>query len=302
MAYDYIGSHEKDIIGDLAKLVKIARDQAVEIERLKADISGGKVQQFAHIPSFRNTDHRTPEVARGALVKWYADAQVIAASNKLIADANKLLLDRAVTFLKGIGLPEHVSVRKPRSTYKTVEVRTDWSSAILQHIPTNGWGNPEQTYNEQLKAIGDWEKKLSDAEAQSKRSREADEKVRTGIAVAGKLCEKYGVSIGDATPDVVRDAILERDKYLRLAYWLERNRGDWSDGHDFAETGLRRFEATNATDNEIVKELWELINDWDGDGRVFRDCTWNYTAIGALADADAAKDYHEIVEFCTDRY
>jgi hypothetical protein len=78
------------------------------------------------------------------------------------------------------------------------------------------------------------------------------------------------------------DTVLKKNKYLRLAYYLEKNRNDWNDGYDFAETGLDGFTIENGTDQEIYDEIQGLIDNWNNDGRVFRDCTWNYSVLYQL--------------------
>jgi len=106
------------------------------------------------------------------------------------------------------------------------------------------------------------------------------------------LFVKYNVSLDSSTEDLL-DTILSKDKYLELAYWLEKNRGDWNDGPSYAEIGLDKFRSYEM--NEIDKEIANAINDhivnWQDDGRVFRDCEWNYSRIrGLVKDENLVKD------------
>ena len=45
---------------------------------------------------------------------------------------------------------------------------------------------------------------------------------------------------------------------------------------------MNGFTVETETDQEIQDELQGLIDNWDGDGRVFRDCKWNYSTLYAM--------------------
>ena len=92
--------------------------------------------------------------------------------------------------------------------------------------------------------------------------------------------QKSGV-IRDAIKEAI-DFVLDKNKYLRLAYFLEQNRNDWNDGPVEAERGLYGFTIEDKTDQEIYDELNGLVINWEGDGRVFRDCKWNYTVLYSM--------------------
>jgi hypothetical protein len=82
--------------------------------------------------------------------------------------------------------------------------------------------------------------------------------------------------------DDVAEMLAHKSKYLFLARYLAKNRGDWTDGYSYAQQGLDEFDiGPTPIDKEIVEEISGLIRNWDGDGRVFRDCEWNYDRIFA---------------------
>lgn len=94
----------------------------------------------------------------------------------------------------------------------------------------------------------------------------------------------------------VLDKIIWKDKYLYLGHYLLKNRGDWSDGPDYAKTGISAFTIEDKVDQMIYDEIWGLINDWDGDGRCFRDCQSSYDYLFAIVkDRQLFQDY-EIVK------
>jgi hypothetical protein len=92
--------------------------------------------------------------------------------------------------------------------------------------------------------------------------------------------------------------IVSKNKYLCLAYWLEQNRNDWNDGYSFAETGLDSFTIETETDELIYKDIQSYMDDWGGDGRVFRDCEWNYGVLyGMVEDEELMKDFETVQKF-----
>ena len=108
---------------------------------------------------------------------------------------------------------------------------------------------------------------------------------------------KYTPDEPESDKQEILDAILEKNKYLRLAHYLRMNRGDWTDGYDYAETGLSGFVVETEVDSEIEKDITHHINNWDGDGRIFRDCEYNYNVIfGMVEDEQLMKDYNSVYE------
>lgn len=55
------------------------------------------------------------------------------------------------------------------------------------------------------------------------------------------------------------DTILEKSKYLYLAHYLEKNRGDWSSGYNYARVGINGFGVESELDGMIWEEIEGLI-------------------------------------------
>ena len=96
------------------------------------------------------------------------------------------------------------------------------------------------------------------------------------------------------------DAIINKNKYLYLAHYLQKNRNDWSEGPNYAEIGLNHFTKDTLDDLAIYSEIHDLIEDWGGDGRVFRDCNWNYNELFTLVPPDIMEEYKEIMKYISD--
>jgi len=98
---------------------------------------------------------------------------------------------------------------------------------------------------------------------------------------------KYTPADALSTPREIIEEIISKNKYLRLGYFLLRNREDWNDGYDSARCGLDGFKVENEIDELIQEDIQKCIDsgdDGDIDGKVFRDTTWGYDAIFSLCE------------------
>lgn len=85
----------------------------------------------------------------------------------------------------------------------------------------------------------------------------------------------------------IKEWMFEQDKYIELAYAMQSVRNDWSDGVSVVESALDNFKCCTIRDNEIhteIKECLEAIENKETDGRVFRDCRYNYDFLFSLVD------------------
>jgi hypothetical protein len=97
--------------------------------------------------------------------------------------------------------------------------------------------------------------------------------------------------------DDILDIILNKNKYLRLAHFLLMNRNDWNDGYHYAECGINGFDVIDDIDQLIFNDIQDNIDNWDGDGRCFRDTTYSYDVLfGMVNDEELIKDYNSVME------
>lgn len=190
--------------------------------------------------------------------------------------------------------------------YKTNRSRTksavthycQWRSEVDRFVETtDGFGKIQNDHNKFLEQIERWHmdqiKKLQ-VKQQEKEQREKNLIKSRELA---QLQVKYNLEPITNFEDVL-DVILDKNKYLHLAYWLERNRGDWNDGSHYAECGLNGFVVETDTDQQIHDNIQYHIDDWCGDGRVFRDCEWNYSVLyGMVEDEELMKDFETVQKY-----
>lgn len=214
-------------------------------------------------------------------------------------DSNKKLKENLFGLLKQIGISEkHYDFPSNRSRKKDW-INYHWVSEISSQIPTsypenkceelknNIFKKIDELYHNELKRI---------KEEQLKKEREQKEKERNKILAL--LLAKYDLELTD-TWDQLLETIINKNKYLKLAHYLEQNRSDWNNGSWYAECGLENFKIETDLDKEIYREISSLINEWQGDGRVFRDCEYNYSVLYKIAEnenSELCKDYWVVRE------
>jgi molecular chaperone GrpE (heat shock protein) len=304
-----------------------------ELDRMKRllDDQTGKVQELKPYPlrevvqRSRMESYRTPERAITEAENALKASSEIKIENDAIIAGNRLVRDRLLAAIKNAGIPAEGSIPKPgrRKRYETVSVKLDWTAAMLSLIPTEDtrWKIENEQYQNWIRDCKKWREDLDRAEEQKKQAayqnwirdckkwredldRAEEQKKQAAIAqkkiddrnyIVGGLLMKYGLppsGVGE-----LMEVILGKDKYLRLAHFMAKNRSDWNDGPSYAEAGLMNFTVDSQQDAEIHKDVLGHIQDWCGDGRIFRDCDWNYDRIFALvSDADLMKDYRAAME------
>lgn len=240
--------------------------------------------------------------------KYIADYTEVYNSNLEVIDHNKLVVEKITALMQAIGIPNSYN----ESYYKTARSRTRTSETkkagylhdIDRNIKTSQPSIPkkedllsgcERYYSTLLS-------KIVVEEGKAERARKAQEEMHS-IAL---LRAKYTPDDAMSGAWELLEGILAKDKYLRLAYYLEQNRNDWSDGYDYAESGLNGFtvEDGNSLDKDIYDCISECIdsgNNGDIDGRIFRDCEYNYNVLyGYVTDANLLTDLEKVKSWSDD--
>jgi hypothetical protein len=208
---------------------------------------------------------------------------------------NQKIHEKVQLMMQHIGIKPSYSVRdtKSRSMYpKYNTVQAGYFGDLSRDVPLklNGTKHDvegikrsiEIKYNELVGQVRKAEQEENAKKAKAQRQHQ--------IAL---LRAKYTPDDAMSSEWLIRDNILKQDKYLALAYYLEKNRSDWSDGCDYAKTGLGMFSVETEEDQKIFDNIQVFIEDWDrdGDGRCFRDCEYNYNVLyGMVKDEALLKD------------
>ena len=230
-------------------------------------------------------------------VQAISDFNLIKAQNVEIIEYNKKVVASARQYMSSLGIPESRSERdyKSRSRYpKSKTISAGYLDDLNRYIPTYDSASIYLGYCTSIAAdVTKYAEEAIKSIKELEQIKLVEEQEKKKNFLVTKMIIKYELPDTSSSSDVFWH-IVNKDMYLRLAHYMSLNRGDWSDGCSYAETGLAGFSTNTPQDEEIFNEISDLCEDWEGDGRVFRDCEWNYSRIFELADKDLYKDYTEL--------
>lgn len=211
---------------------------------------------------------------------------------------NQTTEKRLFDILEQVGISSTYYGYKTSRSRDTTKMYYSFPSEIRKQIPTN---YSETRLDDLRKSLIDKVKKIWNDETykmkQKRMEKEKAEKEKEQNKKLALLLAKYDLELTDSWEDL-EDVIINKNKYLRLAYYLEKNRNDWTSGYDYAESGLSCFRAESEIDHKIEEDIESYMYDnWGGDGRVFRDCTYNYSVLYHMAaeqDLQLYKDFEVV--------
>lgn len=212
-------------------------------------------------------------------------------SNKETRNALYSLLERVGIKSEYLGYPNKRAKNRQWIKY-------NWVSEINNQIPIYDENLLTKLVNAYKDIINEWYENEIKYIKEEQKKLEEEKKQKEHNKVLALLLAKYDLDLDKDWNDLL-EVVISKNKYLSLAYYLERNRGDWSNGCDYAEIGLMDFTIENEIDKEIYDDIQQYINDWENydDGRVFRDCRYNYNALYEMVNEqnpELYKDYEAI--------
>lgn len=221
------------------------------------------------------------------LDKYAEDCKPITEQNNQIAEHNKLVREKVGNFMRELGVRDTYTTSEFKTLRSTKKTTTTHKAGYLADL-TRLIGYcpaPEVNVENVKRQVDEYFNKKQKEAAEKQRLTELEQKKKTELHELALLRAKYTPDDAESSKYNIRDKILSRNKYLMLAHYLELNRGDWSDGYDYAETGINNFTVETDEDKRIVETLQETIADSDYvDGRVFRDCWPTYGDLYAKVD------------------
>lgn len=216
-----------------------------------------------------------------------------------IARQNSQLVTNIFNLLERAGVSTSYYGYKTKRSSKQSKQYYNFPSEIREQIATSYREDTlESRKQELLKQVDTfWNQEMKKIEDERK-EQERIEKEKKENRTLALLLAKYDLDIESDWEDLLQ-AIIEKNKYLYLAHRLEQNRGDWTDGCSYAESGLDNFTIETEQDKKIHEDIYYYISTWDQhmDGRVFRDCTYDYGTIFGIAaesDSDLFTDYETV--------
>lgn len=225
--------------------------------------------------------------------EWYNADLATIEENKIAAANNKRIVDALQQLFTNLGFPENVYKYETRRSTKQTKHWAGWRESLAGVQTSSGESRVHEVYQSMCKRIEEERKVREQEDKQKAIQREAEEKKQELLKYIGTLEAKYNEKFPSVYSAIQH--ILSKDKYLRLAYYLEKNRGDWSEGADYAKTGIQGFNIETDTDRQIHDEISAIIYDFE-DGRSFRDCTWNYSTLYGMADETLLAELRKLQE------
>lgn len=265
----------------------------------------GKCQSNAasYASAMPSSRYRTPSpdsVAQYALQQLEQAHQKDVAThekNLTALEQNKAIAVRVEAFMTEIGMPGSHRERdtKSRARYpRDITVTSGWIADVARHIKTTDGFEYATSAYERLKR--DYEafaaRAAQEAEAkraEQQRKADAEKEARRANVELARLVVRYELPEDSDWRDVL-EALRSKDQRIDLALAMMDVRGDWSEGPDQVEYALDRFKVETDEEKEIANCVLSGLRDFC-DGRVFRDCSWNYDRlIASVADQQLAMD------------
>lgn len=232
--------------------------------------------------------------------KLQQDIEQVHTGNLPALAVNKAIHEKMTLVMQQAGIGTTFSVRevpKGKRTMQWVTKPAGWVADLAREVPvSDGFDSAIYSMKNRAESIEQTYKKMAAKLAEEEKKAAAEVKTQTKILELAKLQVKYDLP---ATTDA--DGILEHlrglDKYFNLAYAMEATRNDWNDGFYKVEGALSKFEVATEEDAEIKIALQELVFGEESDGRIFRDCKYNYSYLYSLATPAIVQDYQTLTQY-----
>lgn len=232
----------------------------------------------------------------------FNESTAIHEANKDAIANNIEVRNKISMFMKATGISETYSTYEYPSSRSRQKKRVSHSSGWmgdLQRCVTidDGYSVAISSHEDFKRRVEEYRKRHEKEENDRKMAEEKATKEKENNNRRIMFCVKYELDPDSSWSDIL-ETILGKNKYLKLAYWLMRNRGDWGEGYHYAKIGIESFTVEYDIDREIAKDINDCIameENGDVDDRIFRDCTWNYNRILELVtDEKLLIDFNEI--------
>lgn len=235
--------------------------------------------------------------------KVQAINQTHAANAEAIA-SNEAVVSKVSLIMRELGIPGTYQERDYSSRAQRPKYNTNPAGYIgdlrRNVVTSDGFDSAMRSAANAKQQAKEYHAKKIAGLAQREREEAAAKKKIKDDALIVHMRVKYKCDVEDTVYDVLR-AIIGKNKYLWLAHWMHENRLNWIDGHDSASVGLNGFTVETEEDQKIYDAVNSRIENWDGDGRCFRDMDYSYDVIyGMVEDEELMADYQRIAEVYSD--
>ena len=243
-------------------------------------------------------------IARSRLGFFWSDVVRVHEGNAAPLAENARLREQIVVLMREAQIPDRHDVlveTRPGRT-KKVDEATGFRKDFERYLwIDDGFATARMTYEARLSEYALFETKLAEEERREMLERERAledlRRKRKEDVEFAKLSAKYGVESCEDWVELA-DELAKRDQRLDLALAMRRTRANSGDGNYLVRDALRRFVVNSTQDKEIAISVLDALLVDDGlDGRVWRDCKWNYNELlASVGDDDLAHDFGLVME------
>jgi hypothetical protein len=223
---------------------------------------------------------------------------------------NQKVREKISQIMKDIGIPNNYSTSEFKTQRSRTKTTTTHSAGYLGDLQRNVPVSDEsermltliKSAVDSLKRHADTLKGTIRKELQEA---EKTEKAKKEILAKARLQVKYNLDEDFEWSDVL-EVLDKKDKYFMLARAGEETRGYWGEGFGKVEYALDKFEVQTEEDKEIHEEYDSILQDHNNgdceDGRIFRDCEYNYSFLYGKVSEEIMKDYETLKEYYNGDY
>jgi hypothetical protein len=238
------------------------------------------------------------QVANRALLELQAahDKDVATHEKNLQALENNRLVWAAVQeFMTAIGMPDGYTAVDPKSRSrfpKKIRHEAGYKTDLRREaILADGF---EYGYSDMLNRYNEFKAQAEAKEAQAVKEREREvEKAKAARRANVELAHmvlRYKLDPDSTWRDVL-EHLREQHQRANLAIAMMNVRADWNDGPGEVSSAMHAFKIETNEDKDIANSVLGNLGDgWDGDGRCFRDCAWNYNRLVSTLPEPLAAD------------
>lgn len=216
---------------------------------------------------------------------------------------NKALRKKVELVMHAIGIPDSWSERDWKSrarTPKYIKHTAGYIGDLKLNCPIDdGYEAACEAYKRFQERIEKYAKENEANDIAAQKAKEAKKREEKRKRILATLVVKLGLPFDSEAHDILNH-ILGKNKLLRLAHAMRQTRNDWNDGPYRVDDAL--FGSDDDTEKAINADVASYLSEFE-DGRVFRDCTWNYDRIFSLiaeTDPDLISDYNQAYEVVED--
>lgn len=225
--------------------------------------------------------------------------------NERAREHNEAVRDDILAQMDALGFERKVWRTKSSRSNKRYFLCALWVEAItaaFDELPfTRAVVNPHvkqhmvNWYAEQRRELDEEEKKEELTRERERQNAEFEEKRRRDEAMTAVLAAKYGLDVL-SSPDDVISRIVACDPLLALSHEMHLMRMSWS---DWGPKIKRIRNALSFLPDEypgldvsaVRDDIMDCIESDTFDGRIFRDTTWNYSALNNVVAAHKPELY-----------